>query len=424
MKELFRRELWDRRLVSWYLFDFAQALAAVNITLYFSQWAVVERNVPDFWFAFPFIFVTVILIFLLPYLGALSDRKGSHYRLYYFSSLLAIISIIGMYLSGRYISGPFLGVFAALLFYGLYQFFLQMSVLPYSAFIKYISKPEEYGKISGLGYAFGQAGWIAGLLLTLPIILHENYFGDARLFTLVPATVGFIVFALPSFFTLRFPIPPAPPKENEPPKGLLVFWHNLKESRKYPGVLPLLVAFYFFSDAIVTLTLFAAIFLQNVFDVGDTLKAVIFILVEVGFLIGAFVAGPICDRRGYRSTLLISLSVTSLSVAVLAFAPSVSWCYVLFSIFGLGIGFVYTITRAYLASLVPQSETGTYFGLYVFAERFSSIIGPTVWSLLVWFFAAHSPFNYRLAAFGMSILVAVGILFLVILKRGPIIKEL
>jgi len=411
MKNLFQKEDWNRLLVSWYLFDFAQALVATNITIYFSQWAVVDHGITDFWFAAPFILTTLILVFLTPYLGHMADRKDLHYKLYFFSTLLAILSILLMFFLGRFISNSLRAVILALAAYGLYQFFLQLAFLPYNSFLKHISPPEHYGQISGFGFAFGQLGWIVGLLITLPFTNHViSTFGNDRLAPLIPSLIAFGLFIIPSYINLRKVKIKSDKNYSAPTSFWKTTWNTLKESGKYSGVLPLLVSFYFFSDAIVTLSLFSAIYLQNVFQASDNFKVEIFILVEVGFMLGSFFGGSISDRSGHKRTLSNSLMVTAVTIAAIALSPNLTLNLFLFPLFGLSIGVVYAASRAYLASLIPQSESGKFFGLYVFAERFSSIFGPAAWGIAVWILHSYFPWNYRGAALAMAILVAIGII--------------
>ena len=201
------------------------------------------------------------------------------------------------------------------------------------------------------------------------------------------------------------------------------FWkktiQNLKESRKYPGVFPLLIAFYFFSDAIVTVTLFAAIYLQVILQASDTLKVILFIVVETGFALGAFFGGLVSDALGHRKALMGSLALTAVTIVGLSTIHSSRDGMVIFTLFGLGMGVVYASSRAYLASLIPEEESGKFFGLYVFAERCSSIVGPATWGIVIFLFAGLYPLNYRLAAIAMAILS-----WLNIKKQQRMVKKL
>ena len=409
---IFKKELWTPRLLAWYLYDFANSLLIINITLYFSQWVVIDKKVSDFWFAVPFVIATLILVFLSPYAGELGDRKGKHYIIFVLTTLGAIGAAFLMFLIGR-LSG---NVTLALVLYGAYQLLIQTTFIPYDAFLKYLVGEGNYGKVSGIGFAFGQAGNILGLLLTLPIIRGQiTFLGSDRLVPMLAGGILFLILALPSFFLLRI----KQVQVNLPvnPSFFSSLFKNLKESKSRPGVLPFLLSFYFFSDAILTLNLFSAIYLQNVFSAPDTFKVKILILVFLGFLFGAFGSGAVSDIFGHRRVLLLALAGTAASIAAIALVGNLGILLLLFQVFGFAIGVVYATSRAYLASLIPPEESGKFFGLYVFAERFASVVGPLVWGITIWGFSAKFPFNYRLAALAMAGLVIIGILPLVLNKE-------
>ena len=71
----------------------------------------------------------------------------------------------------------------------------------------------------------------------------------------------------------------------------------------------------------------------------------------------------------------------------------------------MGVG--YAASRSYLATLIPTAESGRFFGLYIFSERFASIVGPLLWSAIVYFFASYYTMNYRYAFFTMGALVLI-----------------
>ena len=83
------------------------------------------------------------------------------------------------------------------------------------------------------------------------------------------------------------------------------------------------------------------------------------------------------------------------------------------------MGVVYASSRSYLASLIPVGESGTFFGLYTFAERFASVIGPAIWGIIIFGFSTLAPANYRIAAFVMGILVLAAVIPLLKIKKLP-----
>ncbi len=409
MRPFFQKELWTRELLAWYLYDFANSFVYINVTLYFSQWVVVDKGLTDFWFSVPFIIATIVLIFTSSLVGNRGDRTGAHGTIFLYATLVTLISFVSMFLVGRFLPSP-TGPFLALFFFGLYQLGYLLSFVPYSTFMKYISPPHLYGAVSGIGFGFSEVGHIAGLLLTLPVTQGAwTIFGTDRLAPLVPAFFAFLLFALPALFVFskrRFP----PVENGSSVSWWKTFWRHLMESRSIVGVFPLLLAFYFFSDALQTVSLYSAIYLEKVFSAPDTTKVIMFILVLCGFAVGSFISAMLCDRLGHRKVLTHFLIWSGLTIIGLALAGSIGFLYPIFVFFGTAAGGVYASSRSYLASLIPQEESGKFFGLYTFAERFASIIGPAVWGIIIILFAGITPSNYRIAAGVMGLIALLGII--------------
>jgi len=418
MLGVFKRELWTKELTSWYLFDFANSFISINMIVYFSQWVVVDHNVSDFWFALPAILATLVLVFLSTHFGRKGDIHGSHYPIFRNTTLLVFIVVLGLVLAGRTLS--YGAVVVPLILFGCYQFFFQLALVPYNAFIKHISSKEDYGKVSGLGFTFGNAGMILGLLITLPVINGSiTFFGNDRLAPLIPGLIVFFLFSLPSLIVFSRKRFLKEPIKEEPAPFFKSFWNNLKKSREHPGVFPLLLSFYFFSDAITTLSLYSAIYLQRVFLLPDSFKVKIFILVFAGVVLGAFFGGMLSDKFSHKKILILSLFFEAVTIFIIALNTNAGILTLIFFLFGLAMGVVYASSRSYLASLIPVEESGTFFGLYTFAERFASVIGPAVWGIIIFGFSTLAPANYRIAAFVMGVLVLAAAIPLLKIKKLP-----
>ena len=422
MLSLFKKELWTKELTAWYLYDFANSFMFINMTLYFSQWVVVDKGLTDFWYSLPVVVATIFLILATTYFGSIADRKGNHFKIFYYSTLGIFISLAAIIAVGRLLPG-LAGPILALILFAIYQFFYQLALVPYSSFIKYISTEDIYGKVSGIGFGFSQFGHIAGLLLTLPItkgIITE--FGTDRLSPLIPALIAAIVFFLPSYFAFRkkhF----APVESTEKISWWRSTWDNLKESRRYPGAFPLLLSFYFFSDGILTLSLYSAIYMEKVFQVDDPFKVKIALYITIGFAIGAFLGGAIADRFKHKPILIGSLILCGLSILAIALISNQSLLVPLYLILGFTMGTTFASSRSYYASLIPKERSGALFGLYVFAERFASILGPLVWGVTIFVLKDYVPINYRTAAFMMGLFVLLALIPLVY-KRRPALQTI
>ncbi|MCK4373473.1 MAG: MFS transporter, partial [candidate division Zixibacteria bacterium] len=81
-------------------------------------------------------------------------------------------------------------------------------------------------------------------------------------------------------------------------------------------------------------------------------------------------------------------------VAVLVlfvFAESMAVIWVLGSLAGVLLGGLWTTTRPLLAELVPRDELGRFFGLFSLSGKAAAMIGPLVWTTVVYLFNPARP---------------------------------
>jgi len=415
---IFRRELWTKELIAWYLYDFSNSFLIINCTVYFSQWVIIDHDVPDFFFGLAFMAASAFLVFVTPYVGELGDRGRGHRKIFVGTTIAAILAGFAIFVSGRFIPDPRMALIAALLAYGIFQFLQQLALVPYNAFLKYISPPEHYGKISGLGFMANQLGFIAGLAVSLVVTAGPlTWFGVDRLAPLLPSAIAFVVFSLPALIILH--------SGHQPATGgaTVSFWKtlssNLREAKQYPGVRPLILAFHLFTNAVNPILLFSAIYLEKTFGASDPFKVKTFLSVIAAYTLGAVIGGALSDKIGHRRMVLASLALTAVATIPLASVQQLAPTIIFFPIYGLGIGMVYASSRAYLASLIPSTESGRFFGLYTFAEKLGQVIGPITWTFIVLMFAGYAPGNYRIATFATGMFVLASMITIARKEKTP-----
>lgn len=411
MSHLFERSLWSRQLSAWYLYDLSNSVISVVFQLYFSQWIVIDQGYSDFSYSLPIILSTIILMFISSMVGTWGDKTGKHHWIFAITSLGAAMSAVLVVGVGRLLPGPS-KVILGLIFFGVFQFFYQLALVPYYAFMKHLCPQEGYGRASGIGFAVSQVGYLLGLAVGLPLVGGVvPILGSDRL---APLIGGAMVFLLLAWVPITV-LPKQLPRSDEPSGGTKriwwrAFWEDLQYSRKFPGVFALLLSFYVFSDAMMSINVFGAIYLERAFHVADQVKTNMFGAVIIGFAIGSWGSAWIADRLGHRRVLIFALFLTAATGLTAAGMRSPELILPVFFVLGIGMGGGYAASRSYLASLIPIDESGKFFGLYVFAERFASIIGPLIWSGVVYAFSSSTPLNYRYALSSMAILVLVSIL--------------
>jgi len=63
-----------KNIFLWTLYDFANSITTIVFFLYFSQWLVVDKGVPDFWYNMIFTASSVLLLLTAPVLGSIADK--------------------------------------------------------------------------------------------------------------------------------------------------------------------------------------------------------------------------------------------------------------------------------------------------------------------------------------------------------------
>jgi len=173
-----------------------------------------------------------------------------------------------------------------------------------------------------------------------------------------------------------------------------------------------LLGFSFVSDALLTISLYFALVMNELYRMSDVQKLIAISLMYVcAGLIGALL-GKVAGRFGMkRSLLFMALMLTgSFTVALLGSNFSVLLVTLIFA--GIGWGGFYSLTRAMLIRIAPPARLGEYFGFYSTFERFASIIGPTIWGVIVTWLAVTGGFRYRIAGITEVVLMVIGIVLL------------
>lgn len=130
----------------WILYDFANSIVSIVFFLYFAQWIVIDRGVPDLYFNLTFTISAVLLFFTAPLTGLFLDKSlrciaGLRYTtilIVIFYSLCAISALSDQALSSL--------IFFTL---GLYSYLLSFTF--YTPLINDIAPQTKRGVISGLG---------------------------------------------------------------------------------------------------------------------------------------------------------------------------------------------------------------------------------------------------------------------------------
>ena len=360
---------------SWVVYDLANTIFALGVIgLYFPDW-LTGIGQPDSSLAIVEASAGLIVIFLAPWAGARSDVRGTRVPTLIVTTLVAVA---GTALLG--IGSPIV----SLLFLGVALIAFNVGAVVYDALLVDVSTSENRGWISGLGIGVGYIGSFIGLgigLLTLDV-LGWSYAGTFRMLAL-----GFLVFALPSFFFIneRPGHDDSPmPKMREVVRHLVDSWQL---ASRYEGVVRFLVGRFLYTDAINTLIGgFLTIFVIQELGLDRQFVTALLGVAITAAIFGALLGGRIVLRLGplkvLRAVLVLwMIGIASGIAAAVTGLTSLAWA--IGPIGGIALGATWAADRVLMARISPPRHLGEFYGLYATVGRFATILGPLVWALIV-----------------------------------------
>ena len=178
---------------------FCEFYSCYRFFLYFSQWLVVDKGVPDFWYNMIFTIGSVLLLLTAPILGSIADKTGRQQNYLNRITILVFLFFLLATFTTLFFSQK---VFLAALFFLLANYLYQFSFVFYNALLHHIAPREKWGQVSGIGQTGNWLGQIVGLLITLPLAGGAVYLvGEAgRAQTFLPAVIIFLFLLCQCFY--------------------------------------------------------------------------------------------------------------------------------------------------------------------------------------------------------------------------------
>jgi MFS transporter, UMF1 family len=360
---------------------------------------------------------SIIVAVISPTLGAISDVGASRKRMLSGFMLLGVGACAGMFYieHGDYVFASWLYVLATV--------GATASVVFYGALLPHIASPDEIDRVSSAGYAVGYIGGGVLLALNLAWILSPATFGlpsgegltasqqtlPVRL-TFVSVAVWWLVFSIP--LLRQVPEPPRTLEADEQEgRHLLItpfvrMLETLRALRKFRSAFLMLLAFLIYNDGIQTIIRMAAAYGSEIGIPQRSLIVAILIVQFVGIPF-AFLFGALADRIGAKRAIFLGLVMYTVISIVGYYMKSARDFYLLAVLVGMVQGGTQALSRSLFASLIPAHKSGEFFGFYSVFEKFSSVLGPVMFSVTI---AATG--TSRLAILGVIAFFAVGALIL------------
>lgn len=362
-----------RHVAAWAWYDFANSIypAVITATVFSVYFAGVivgnDDGRGDFVWGLAVSTSAGIVAATSPIMGAIADRSGLRKQLLVTYSVVCALATASFWFlqPGMVWIGFALVLVANTAFEGALVF--------YNAYLPEIAPPEERGRVSGIGYSVGYLGSAVGLAVAIPFIQAEQY----RLLWVVVATL-YLVFALPSFLILPNDTLRVHGVGEAAREGVKGFIETLKEVRDDPQLRRFLLAFFLYIDGVLTVIYFASIFAAGTLGFEGIELLLLFLVVQISALVGAFALARPSDVWGPRAVITLSLVAwTALGVSAY-FVQTKPQFWTVAVLAGFNLGSVQAASRSLWTLLIPEGKEAAMFGFYAFCGRASSILGPLV----------------------------------------------
>jgi UMF1 family MFS transporter len=390
--------------LAWALYDFANTIFSFAIVSFaMSLWTIrfLGEGPGTFWFTAAVSVSVLLNAIVSPVLGAMSDRVG---RRKPFLAVFTALCLLGTLAIGL------VDIRLGLIAFAIANFAYQAALIYYDALLPDVARPIARGRLSGIGVALGYCGTLlVGVLLLAGVSTDADGSATASTFALVAGL--FLVFAAPLFLAVREPPRPgAAFSAADAARSLGQLGQTLRHAGESPGLLRFIIARFFYSDPVNTAIVVMSAFAVHAvgFTEGQALQ--VLLILTVVAVIASVGWGVLADRWGPRRTLVAVLATWAVGLVIItAFLAPIPFLLA-GALLGAGLGGVGVVDRLMLLRLTPPDRVGEMFGLYGLVGKFSAVIGPLVYGVIVASLLATLDRDaYRVAIGSLFVLLLVGI---------------
>ena len=410
-----------RELFGWAMYDFANSgYTTVVITAVFAAYFVGgvaggASWAPLAWTVALSISYAIVML-TMPGLGAWADRHGAKKRLLMAVTLGCVLTTAALAWAGPG------GVALAMLLVIVSNTFYTYGESLTAAFLPELARAEAMGKVSGWGWGFGYVGGMLTLAACLAYVLHAKALGQpASQFVPVTLLITAAVYGLAACLTFALLGERAQARAESSERaglrdGLARMLASLRKARRYHDFSWLLACTVAYQGGVAVAITLAAIYAEQVIGFVQQETMVLILVLNIAAAAGAFACGHLQDRIGHKLTLGITLVGWVLTCIIAALATSKGQFWVAASIAGICMGSSQSAGRAMVGLFAPAQNLAEFFGLWTFATRLASIVGPLAYGLITWATGG----NQRVAIACTTVLFVLGLLALtrIDMQRG------
>ncbi|QFZ85989.1 MFS transporter [Variovorax paradoxus] len=403
-----------REVFGWAMYDFANSgYTTVVITAVFAAYFVggIAKGAPWATFAWTAALSTsyAIVMLTMPAIGAWADLHGAKKRVLVMTTTGCVFATAALALTPGFAGGA-MGVALAMALVIVSNAFYSYGESLTGAFLPELATAEGMGKVSGWGWAFGYVGGMLALGLCLAYVLWSQARGlPAAHFVPVTMLITAALYGAAACATFALLPERAAPQAS---CGQNSAWQQLRatfqQARAYRDFMWLLVCTVCYQGGVAVAITLAAIYAEQVIGFVASETMVLIFVLNLAAALGAFAFGYVQDRVGHKLSLAATLLAWIAVCVIAAWVTTKGGFWWAAAIAGLAMGSSQSAGRAMTGYLAPPQQLAEFFGLWTFATRLASIIGPLSFGAITWATGG----NQRIAILSTAVLFVAGLVLL------------
>jgi UMF1 family MFS transporter len=410
-----------REVFGWAMYDFANSgYTTVVITAVFAAYFVGGIAGKAEWATFAWtaaLSISYLIVMLtMPSIGAYADLRAAKKRVLMIVTAGCVVGTAALAFARPG------SVAVAMLLIIVSNTFYNYGESLTAAFLPELARPDALGKVSGWGWGFGYFGGMLALGICLGYVLWaQGQQIPAAEFVPVTMLITAVLYGAASLVTFRLLRERAQPNPQALRAGGLAaslqqLKRTFREARRYRDFMWLLLCAVFYQGGVAVAIALAAIYAETVIGFQPQETMLLIFVLNLAAAGGAFAWGYLQDRVGHKialgSTLVGWIAVCF--IAALSATKGQFWWAA--TIAGLCMGSSQSAGRALAGMFAPPRQLAEFYGLWTFAVRLASIIGPLTYGVITWATGG----NQRMAIMSTALLFAIGlaVLFKIDVARG------
>lgn len=367
----------------WVLYDVGNSaftlLVSTIIPIYFDYLAGQQKlssvSYLAYW-GYAVSLATLLVAFMGPALGTLSDGKGMKKPIFLFSIIMGAICCIGLGLTSTWLF--FLVIFV------LAKIAYSASLIFYDSMLPDVTTKERMDMVSAQGFAWGYIGSCIPFIACLGLVMGGSKLGLSMKQSMM---IAFLIVALwwagssLPFLKHYRQIHFVQRRKHAITGSFTSLFRTVKNIRKEENIFWFLLAFFFYIDGVYTI-----IDMATAYGKALGLNSTGLLL---ALLLTQFVAFPCCIifgrlARGISPDRLIAACILAyLGITVFAvFMNSQIHFWILAVLVGMFQGGIQSLSRSYYAKIIPSEKSGEYFGIMDICGKGASFMGTALVSVI------------------------------------------